>query len=232
MDPDEKKLDTKLKQLAIAVGRSKQALESGKTESIKRHLQALREIIREANNAKQAAEAVKIDNSEDIEKIDEWNNEVEAKLEIADAEIERLQKWISEKELSEEIVAEEGRLKLELAMHEKKLKMQHELSKTEPEIKEFASFQTAKLPKLVISKFDGSFMDWTRFWGQFTEAIDTIRFPPLRSLHTFASYCVQRSDDVSKRCHSQPKAITVPRQYWAISTAKNPKLLIATLRRY
>ncbi len=29
-----------------------------------------------------------------------------------------------------------------------------------------------KLPKLVISKFDGSFTDWNRFWGQFSESIE------------------------------------------------------------
>ena len=31
---------------------------------------------------------------------------------------------------------------------------------------------TAKLPKLTITKFDGTYLDWNRFWGQFTEAID------------------------------------------------------------
>ena len=30
----------------------------------------------------------------------------------------------------------------------------------------------AKLPKLVITKFNGAFQDWPRFWGQFSEAID------------------------------------------------------------
>lgn len=30
----------------------------------------------------------------------------------------------------------------------------------------------AKLPKLVITKFNGTFQDWPRFWGQFCEAID------------------------------------------------------------
>ena len=41
--------------------------------------------------------------------------------------------------------------------------MQHELalSKTELEVKEFVGSQAAKLPKLAISKFDGSFMDWS-----------------------------------------------------------------------
>ena len=30
----------------------------------------------------------------------------------------------------------------------------------------------AKLPKLTIGKFNGTNLDWTRFWGQFTEGID------------------------------------------------------------
>lgn len=30
----------------------------------------------------------------------------------------------------------------------------------------------AKLPKLRITKFNGTSLDWTRFWGQFTEGID------------------------------------------------------------
>ena len=30
----------------------------------------------------------------------------------------------------------------------------------------------AKLPKLVITKFNGTFQDWPRFWGQLSEAFD------------------------------------------------------------
>ena len=30
----------------------------------------------------------------------------------------------------------------------------------------------AKLPKLTIAKFDGSYKDWPRFWTQYTETID------------------------------------------------------------
>ncbi|XP_028412467.1 uncharacterized protein LOC114535295 [Dendronephthya gigantea] len=59
--------------------------------------------------------------------------------------------------------------------------MQRELalSKTEPEVQECSGFKTAKLPKLVISKFDGSYMVWSRFWGQFSEAIDKSTIPPI-----------------------------------------------------
>ena len=30
----------------------------------------------------------------------------------------------------------------------------------------------AELPKLTIRKFNGTNLDWTRFWGQFTKGID------------------------------------------------------------
>ena len=55
--------------------------------------------------------------------------------------------------------------------------MHAELAKSsvqKPEIQECEPFttQSAKLPKLVISKFDGSCMNWPEFCGQFSEAID------------------------------------------------------------
>ena len=34
----------------------------------------------------------------------------------------------------------------------------------------------AKLPKLVIIKFNGTFQDWPRFWGQYSKAIDELSF--------------------------------------------------------
>ena len=37
----------------------------------------------------------------------------------------------------------------------------------------------AKLPKLVISKFNGDLQGWQRFWGQFTETIDKTTMPPI-----------------------------------------------------
>lgn len=37
----------------------------------------------------------------------------------------------------------------------------------------------AKLPELVITKFDGSYMDCLRFWGQFSETIDKANVDPI-----------------------------------------------------
>ena len=37
----------------------------------------------------------------------------------------------------------------------------------------------AKLPKLVITKFKGTHLDWTRFWNQFEAEIDTANIPQI-----------------------------------------------------
>ena len=37
----------------------------------------------------------------------------------------------------------------------------------------------AKLPKLIISKFNGKYTDWVRFWGQFSENIDETSIAPI-----------------------------------------------------
>ena len=175
------KLETKLKQLNLGVLRMKNILDSGKSESIKRHLDALRETVRESNELKRAAEAAKIELGESVEKINDWNNETDAKIELADVEIDQLESWLAEKERSEHLVAQEEQFNVELKLHEKRMKMKAELelSKTAPEVQECAGFKTAKLPKLEISKFEGSIMDWPRFWGQFDEAIGKSSIAPI-----------------------------------------------------
>ena len=100
--------------------------------------------------------------------------------------MKRLKQWLVDAERNEKFVAQEELFKLEMEMHEKKLKMQAKLcmSKKNPETVECetSDIRVAKLPKLVISKFDGSFMDWPRFWGQFSEAIDKSSIAPISKL--------------------------------------------------
>ena len=75
--------------------------------------------------------------------------------------------WIdNRKKEAETIIKEE-----ELKFHKAKMAMQAEIH-TAPHPQKANSDIQAKLPKLVITKFDGSFMDWPRFWGQFSETID------------------------------------------------------------
>ena len=91
--------------------------------------------------------------------------------------IENLQKFLADAEKAEKFETHEKELRRERSLHENRLKTQAELSTTSltnTDTKELSSSstKTAKLPKLVISRFGGSFSEWPNFWGHFTEAID------------------------------------------------------------
>ena len=213
------------------------ALDSGKPASIKRHLNALRETVRETNEHKRAVEAVKIEADESIDIINEWNLKIEGKIEQGDAEIDRLEHWLFKKEQSDKHVAQEEQFKTELKLHEERLKMKAELelTQTKPEIQECSDFKTAKLPNLVISKFGGSFMDWPRFWGQFIEAIDKSSIAPITKFTYLRELLsseelreLLRLDVVSKPFHLHQKVTAGENQFFLISLEKNRKLSIVT----
>ena len=109
-----------------------------------------------------------MEKSEEVETIKNWNNEIDNQLEKADIEVTKLENWISEKEGANEIVAQEVRFGAERKMHEKRLEMHAEFTAKQSnnvivtqsqECEEFTTKTAAKLPKLVISKFDGSYMN-------------------------------------------------------------------------
>ena len=161
-------LDTKLTQLEITVQRTEFALTSARREQIKRHLEALKAISRETDEYKRAVELKKIANKEDLSEINKWHDEIDEKLNKADIEISRLEGWLNDKEKQEKFSAQEEQLKFELKLHETKLKLQTELTtNASPDTSNTTTItvseKTAKLPKLVISKFNGSYMDWPRF---------------------------------------------------------------------
>ena len=153
------KLNTKLKQLSLGVTRKKNVLDAGKIVTIRRHVDALRETVREANDCKRAAKETKIENGESFENINNWNDEVEEKIGQADVEVWHLAEWLSEKEHSKQLKAQGMQFNTEL----KKMKAELGISHSTPEVQEFT----------------GSSIDWPRFWDQFTEAIDKSSIPPI-----------------------------------------------------
>ena len=104
-------------------------------------------------------------------------------------------------EQADKIVTQEAQFTYELKLHEKKLEMQAELakqsmSKTNTKECEIFGEKTAKLPKLVLSKFDGSYMNWQKFWGQFSEAVDRSPIAPI----TKFTYLLESLEPKVKRC--------------------------------
>ena len=54
----------------------------------------------------------------------------------------------------------------------KKEEKNKEKKKKEDSLLKDYNFSKTKLPKLVITKFDGTHFDWFRFWNQFESQVD------------------------------------------------------------
>ena len=180
MENAEGKLQTKLTQLEIHAKRTEQVLDSGSVEAIERHKGALRSTISEADELKRALEALKIEAKEDLGEIGTWNAAIDLRLMKADEEVGKLRKWLENRRCQQETIAREDQLKFEMKLHEEKTKLQASITTQESHEGGGSPKQTqAKLPKIEIKKFEGSYLDWPRFWGQFTETIDKAEIAPI-----------------------------------------------------
>ena len=128
-----------------------------------------------------------IEAKEDIAEITKWNEELDAKLKDADKESKRLRKRLEQRKQDEEKILREEQFTYDEKLHQTRMKFQAELTelasaktvKARSKDESGESQITAKLPKLVISKYSGTYQNWPRFSGQFTETIHKTSIAPI-----------------------------------------------------
>ena len=155
-------LEIKVTQLDMAVDKTNTVLHGGKNEAIKRHISSMKYISSKINHMRLNLEASKLAAKEEMTAIEEWNARVHTKLEKADSDVAKARKWLDDRKREEESNAQEQKLYFEQKLHQTKLEMQTELTASQasqhtPQALASGEIQ-AKLPKLVITKFDGTFM--------------------------------------------------------------------------
>ena len=173
-------LETKLTQLRITKSKTETLLSSGSVTRIKRHKDSLHAIVAAVEKSKRKVEELKIAGGEEIAAINAWGDKVEEELTAVDKDMDSMAKYISEMDQEQVEKSRREQLAFEKELFEQKLKFNQELegkssSNTNQNTSHVGSQEqgaVAKLPKLTITKFNGTNLDWTRFWGQFTEGID------------------------------------------------------------
>ena len=177
----ESTFETKLKQLERTEDKTSDVLKGGKRSAVSRHLTNLKELLTEVDNARRAFEAEKIAAKVSDEEISAWNDGIMAKIEVADGQIENLEEWLARLKMEVENQEREEKMQFEIKLHESKLKLQEDLQLKIGNLNQPAEtpVSQAKLPKLVITKFNGTYADWPRFWGQYSESIDKSSVPPV-----------------------------------------------------
>ena len=183
MDNAESTLKTKLKQLERTEEKTDGVFKGGKRSAIERQLLNLKELITEVDNARRALEALKIEAKISDGEISDWNDIISAELEEADSHIQNVEEWLALRKLEAEKQEREDKMPFEIKLHETKLKLQENLQlkagTQKSSMETSATGCEAKLPKLVITKFNGTYVDWPRFWGQYSETIDKSNVPPV-----------------------------------------------------
>ena len=183
-------LTTKLEQLKLAVSRTESIIAQQNEVAIERHLSAVKTLSMEADNLKRAVEEQKLAEKEDLEEVNKWNDSVDTKIFAADKSVKILKDSIEKFRQRMQLEKQEQELDFEKKLFETKMKFQTELQQAK-EKSEGAKIQhettaggsvsghdlPAKLPKLQIARFNGSYEDWPRFWNQFVEIIDKATMP-------------------------------------------------------
>ena len=134
-----------------------------------------------------------IENENTEEEIEQWTENHRAAVAIYDAQIEDIEnRIITLKRQKEAYDAEQEEKRIQRRLEEERriLEMQMEVKKKEEREKEEkkkeyseysllndCKFSKTKLPKLVVTKFDGTHFDWFRFWNQFESQIDKCDLP-------------------------------------------------------
>ena len=104
---------------------------------------------------------------------------MDADAAAVDDDMERISKWLNEIDQEQVEKARTEQLAFEKQLFERKLQYNKELqASSETQNTSHMDNQNgkqvaaAKLPKLTITKFNGTTLEWKRFWGQFTEGIN------------------------------------------------------------
>ena len=188
MENTSEALETERQLLKLTRNKTKAILDKGNLDKIIRHKEALETIVKDVEKLKLQGEKAKIKDGVSIEDVQTWGADIEGDIDKADGDILRLNQYIqdagakseNEKREKEKIRLQEQREE-ELYFEKCKLEQQAILGSTidKAEIMEQPKVSSVKLPKLIISKYDGSYERWLSFWNKFEAEIDSTTLPAI-----------------------------------------------------
>ena len=184
-------IENKLQLLQFTNADVKKTLEKGHLHTMERKRKTLRSKLDEVHELEVQVQESKIGQGEDRDAIREWTAKIEDKVTVYEHSILKLDEAIGELNQTEikRQKQEEQKLATQLRQVQFEQEMQYEEAKLEQKLRyekkaqeslkkqEKETKNNTKLPKLVISKFNGTPTDWLRFWSQFETEIDTTDIP-------------------------------------------------------
>ena len=166
-------------------------LQGGNVETIERHLDALRRLSKEVDTLKIQVEQAKISNGDALEDAIAWSSKVEVKLASIDegvvfggkrlTDITREASYAS-KAIEEAALNQQRKEQLEFERMQLELKLEYDkkTSDVNRDKKSNSKGDKAKIPKLTITKFNGTYEAWLPFWNKFSVEVDSTDLAPVK----------------------------------------------------
>eukprot|EP00112_Aurelia_sp_Birch-Aquarium-sp1_P004317 Seg1487.14 transcript_id=Seg1487.14/GoldUCD/mRNA.D3Y31 product="hypothetical protein" protein_id=Seg1487.14/GoldUCD/D3Y31 len=159
-------------------------------KDIVRQLRIYESKLDEIQDIKTAIQELKLEQGEDPDKVRKWRADLEVEIRKFHPYTDKLSnalhdfKQREQREREEELnQAKQRQFETEIELEKLKFKQRLELEAKLEEIRgkpEATQKQiSVKLPKLEITKFKGTHMDWFRFWSQFETEVDRQNIDPV-----------------------------------------------------
>ena len=161
-------LDAKIKALNLRLKKTAVVIEKNDKQAIERQRSAITNLTETIDQLRGSIQELKFAQGETEENIEEWSDQIELEITNADRSCERLSKRLEEMKFEEDARHHENAMLLEKQILAQKL----EAVLKQKEIADKSS-PAAKLPKVSITKFNGTSLDWVRFEGQFNAMLDS-----------------------------------------------------------
>ena len=157
-------------------------------QEMKKHLQIFEEKTEEIRELKYKVQEQMIENEKSEEEVTQWSADLEEGIAktVTGSEVikravakfkddaENYTRYLQDKEEEKRV---QRRLEEEKRIQEMKVEMK-KLKKTEERKRSREDEVSVKLPKLVITQFAGTHLDWFRFWNQHETRIDKSALSP------------------------------------------------------
>lgn len=186
MESKLKALDAELQLLALTRGKTDTVVEKGNNDKIARHREALRKIVANVEDLKMDIEKGKLEAAESIEDVKAWGASIEKTIDEVDLQVADLTRYLEEigtKEKTQKLEEEEAILAKkredELQFEKLKLEQKSKLQSLDQPTAKPPSKGNVKMPKLVITKYDGTYEKWLSFWNKFEAEIDAADIAPV-----------------------------------------------------
>ena len=183
----EKKIAVKLKTLKLLEKDTPKIFTRNKESELIKQKQLFEKRLDEINDLKINILEIMIEDEKGEEEIEQWTEKHGEAVSIYELLVEDIEKKITliqrekeENEAEQEERRREKRFEEERRIMEMQLEMKKEEKKKEDGLfSDNCKFVKTRLPKLVITPFDGTHLDWFRFWNQFETQIDKNDLPPV-----------------------------------------------------